>query len=50
MSRRPKVSVRYWDEGKETIIEKYIYKMNLLGADDSSGSSGVDQEVRNRPR
>jgi len=49
MSRRPKVSVKYWEKGVETIVEKCIYKMNLLGAEDSS-SSGVEEELRRRDR
>ena len=49
MFRRPKVSVKYWEKGVETIVEKCIYKMNLLGAEDSS-SSGVEEELRRRDR
>jgi len=49
MFRRPKVSVKYWEKGVETIVEKCIYKMNMLGAEDSS-SSGVEEELRRRDR
>eukprot|EP00088_Acartia_fossae_P022161 TRINITY_DN2342_c0_g1_i13.p1 TRINITY_DN2342_c0_g1~~TRINITY_DN2342_c0_g1_i13.p1 ORF type:complete len:1027 (-),score=273.71 TRINITY_DN2342_c0_g1_i13:419-3499(-) len=48
MSRRPRINVKFWAEGKETIIEKSIYKMNLLGAEDSSSSS--ESPPRNRSR
>ena len=49
MFRRPKVSVRYHEEGKEKIVDRAIYKMNLIGEQDEE-SSGVEEELKNRRR
>ena len=49
MNRRPKVSVKYHQNGRETIVDKAIYKMNLIGSEDSS-SSGIEDKIRPKNR
>ena len=49
MFKRPKVSVKYQENGKETIVDKAIYKMILIGDEDEE-SSGVEEELRLRKR
>jgi len=49
MFRRAKVSVKYQEHGKECIVDKAIYKMNLIGDEDEE-SSGVEQELKQRKR
>ena len=49
MFKRPKVAVRYQEDGKEKIVDRAIYKMNLIGDEDEE-SSGVEEELKNRKR
>ena len=49
MSRRKNVLVKYQEHGRETIVDKAIYKMNLIGSEESS-SSGIDEEIKKRKR
>ena len=46
MSRRPAVSVRVFLEGKDRILDKAMYKMKLLAAEDSDSS---EEEGRSKP-
>ena len=49
MFKRAKVCVKYQEHGKESIVDKAIYKMNLIGDEDEE-SSGVEEELRQRKR